>query len=257
MNDSLAHQTAIVVPARLDSQRIPRKLLVEIAGKPLILWTAEQIAREVPEFGLWFAVDGDEIGEILKSSGFATVSTDPDLPSGTDRIAVANDTIGVKSVINVQADEPLVTRGQILSVAKTLSKSEADMATLACRFESLDDFRDSNQVKVVRDKEGFALYFSRSPIPHPRDDWQAVESEGFPAFRHIGIYAYSSEFLQAFREFAQGALEKIEKLELLRAMENGHRIAVGLTNEPSIGVDSIEDLNRVAPLLQASAINEA
>ena len=255
MSETVAQKPVIVVPARLASQRFPRKLLAEVAGKPLVLWTAERIAREVPEFRLWFAVDGEEIGEILEKAGFATVSTDPDLPSGTDRIAVANETIGAEQVINVQADEPLVTRTQILSLAEALSKPRADISTLAYPFESLDDFQDPNQVKVVRDKEGFAMYFSRSPIPYSRDSLQPVDGKGFPAHRHLGVYAYSAEFLRAFRGLPQGALEKTEKLEQLRAMENGRRIAVALTEDHSIGVDSPEDLERVIPLLEVSTQN--
>ena len=255
MSETVVQKPVIVVPARLASQRFPRKLLAEVAGKPLVLWTAERIAREVPEFRLWFAVDGEEIGEILENAGFATVSTDPDLPSGTDRIAVANDTIGAEKVINVQADEPLITRAQILSLAEALDKPEADMSTLAYPFETLNDFRDPNQVKVVRDKKGFAMYFSRSAIPYPRDDLQAVEGKDFPAYRHLGVYAYSAEFLRTFRELPQGVLEKIEKLEQLRAMENGRRIAVVLTEDHSIGVDSPDDLVRVTPLLDPSTQN--
>ena len=252
MSETVVQKPVIVVPARLASQRFPRKLLAEVAGKPLVLWTAERIGREVPEFRLWFAVDGEEIGEVLENAGFATILTEADLPSGTDRIAVANDTIGAERVINVQADEPLVTRSQIHSLAEALEKPGADMSTLAYPFEKLEDFRDPNQVKVVRDKEGFAMYFSRAAIPYPRDDLQAVGGKEFPAYRHLGVYAYSAEFLRIFCELPQGTLEKIEKLEQLRAMENGRRIAVVLTDDISIGVDTPEDLERIAPLLLAT-----
>ncbi|MBT7740512.1 MAG: hypothetical protein HN727_01800, partial [Opitutae bacterium] len=162
MDQSLMQQTVIVVPARLASARFPSKLLAKVSGTPLILWTAMRIAREAPEFPLWFAVDSEEVGDILEKAGFSIILTSSDLSSGTDRIAAANETIGAKRLINVQADEPLVTRSQILALTEAIEKPEADMSTLATPIVSSDDFKDSNVVKVVRDANGFAMYFSRA-----------------------------------------------------------------------------------------------
>ena len=252
MDHSLKPQTVIVVPARLASARFPGKLLAEVSGKPLILWTAMRIAREAPEFPLWFAVDSEEICDVLSNAGFSTILTDPDLPSGTDRIAKANETIGAERLINVQADEPLVTRSQILALTEAIEKPKSDMSTLATPIVNSEDFQDSNVVKVVRDANGFAMYFSRASIPYPRDDLEAVEKNTLPLFRHLGIYGYTADFLRAFTALPQGNLEKVEKLEQLRALENGRRIAVVLTEDLSLGVDTPEDLVRVAPLLLAS-----
>ena len=245
----------IVVPARLGSLRFPRKLLADVCGKPLVLWTAERIAGEAPDFDLFFAVDGEELEQVLSEAGFSTISTDPDLPSGTDRIAVANEAITAEKIINVQADEPFVTRKQILSLAEALGKEGADMSTLACRFDRQEDFHDPNQVKVVTDENGLALYFSRSPIPFPREGWENFRNADSLPLRHLGLYAYSADFLRSFRGLPRGRMERLEKLEQLRALEHGKRIAVAFSEDISIGVDSVEDLERIAPMLQSLVEN--
>tara|TARA_B100001094_G_C18194792_1_gene809970 strand:- start:1850 stop:2623 length:774 start_codon:yes stop_codon:yes gene_type:complete len=254
MDRSLKPQTVIVVPARLASARFPRKLLAEVSGKPLVLWTAMRIAREAPEFPLWFAVDSEEIGDVLSNAGFSTILTNPDLPSGTDRIAIANETIGAERLINVQADEPLVTRSQILALTKAIEQPGSDMSTLATPIVNSLDFQDPNVVKVVRNADGFAMYFSRASIPYPRDDLDMVKKNALPLLRHLGIYGYTSKFLSAFSALPQGNLEKVEKLEQLRALESGRRIAVVLTKDLSLGVDTPNDLVRVAPFLLAAEI---
>jgi 3-deoxy-manno-octulosonate cytidylyltransferase (CMP-KDO synthetase) len=137
-------------------------------------------------------------------------------------------------------------------LTEAIEKPEADMSTLATPIVNMDDFKDSNIVKVVRDTAGFAMYFSRASIPYPRDDLEAVEKKTLPLLRHLGIYGYTAEFLRAFTALPQGNLEKVEKLEQLRALENGRRIAVVLTEDLSLGVDTPEDLERVAPLLLAA-----
>lgn len=236
-------KTAILVPARLASTRFPRKLLHQIRGKPLIIWVAERIAAQAPEFPLHFAVDDDELLWTLTSRGFRGVLTSPTHASGTDRLAEANAGIGADFVINVQADEPLVTRAQIETLAALIARGGA-MATLAARFSRVEDFRNPNQVKVVLSATGDALYFSRAPIPFARDSAGNVTPgwlEAHATYRHLGLYAYRADFLDEFTRLAPGRLEQIEKLEQLRALENGHRIAVGLTDEPTIGIDTPED----------------
>ena len=144
--------------------------MADTGGKPLILRTTERIQQEAPEFELFFAVDGDELFEVLNGNGFSCVHTQAELPSGTDRIAQANQSLGRHSVINVQADEPLVCREHLLALVAGLEKGGADLATLAVPFQKLEHFNDSNQVKVVLDNNGFALYFSRSTIPFDREE---------------------------------------------------------------------------------------
>jgi 3-deoxy-manno-octulosonate cytidylyltransferase (CMP-KDO synthetase) len=235
--------TAIIVPCRLESKRFPRKLLHKIRGKELVRWVADRIASVSPEIDAWFAVDDPSLKDCLSSAGYRTVMTRVDHASGTDRIAEANKTVKAEYVINVQADEPLVSGGQIRKLAE-LIKGPAEMATLACRFERAEDFHNPNQVKVVSDERGRALYFSRSPVPYPRDLAGKVDDawvRANPCFKHLGLYAYKAGLLEAFSRMPVGALEQIEKLEQLRVLENGVAIAVGVTEDPTIGVDTPED----------------
>jgi 3-deoxy-manno-octulosonate cytidylyltransferase (CMP-KDO synthetase) len=237
---------AIVVPARLASQRFPRKLLHPILGKPLILWTAERIREQAPEYPLWFAVAETELQDVLEQEGYQTVLTDPNLPSGTDRIAQANETIGAGSILNVQADEPRVHASHIQILADLIAQ-DTDLATLAVRFRDPADFQDPNKVKVVCNRSGYALYFSRAPIPFDRQlkgqitpEWLSLQ----PAFLHLGLYAYRSDFLKKFSMLPEGDFEQIERLEQLRALECGYRIRVGITQVQTIGIDTLEDADR-------------
>lgn len=242
---------AIVAPARLASTRFPEKLLHPIRGKPLILWVAERLADQVPEIPRYFAVDHPRLQDALEGAGFATIMTRSDHTCGTDRLAEANESLEAEWIINVQGDEPLVTRGQIKALETRLRKGSA-MATLATPFVEWADFLDPNQVKVVLDSEGRALYFSRSAIPYNRDrEGNAGESmiSSFPAYRHLGLYGYSSDFLNTFCSLPKTVLEETEKLEQLRALENGYSIDVDITEDPSIGVDTIEDVNAFERLL--------
>lgn len=244
-------ETAIIVPCRLESSRFPRKLLHEIHGVPLLLWVARRIRAETPEFPLWFAVDDPLLATPLQSEGFQTLLTRADHTSGTDRLAEANQKVQADRVINVQADEPLVTAGQIRKMAKLISGDVA-MATLATPFKRVVDFYDANQVKVVMRRDGRALYFSRSRMPFPRDLGLTIEDdwvESHPCRKHLGLYAYQADLLAKFATLPPGELEQIEKLEQLRVLENGYDIAVGLTDEPSIGIDTPKDAEKFAQLL--------
>ena len=238
----MSKKPSIIVPARLASTRFPRKLLHKVRGKSIIVWTAERIRSVAPEFPLYFAVDDPALESCLNDAGFDVVLTRADHPSGTDRLAEANASIGAPAVINVQGDEPLVTGEQIRALAEGLRAGIA-ISTLAIPFERADDFNNPNQVKVVRDHSGVALYFSRSPIPFARD---REVNEGWLAkhacYRHLGLYAYDADFLRVFSNLEPGFLETVEKLEQLRAMEHGYRIHVGITDQPTIGIDTPEDL---------------
>jgi 3-deoxy-manno-octulosonate cytidylyltransferase (CMP-KDO synthetase) len=235
--------TAIIVPCRLESSRFPRKLLHKIKGRPLLLWVAERIKREAPEFPLYFAVDHELLGECVAGQGFKAVMTDSGHQSGTDRIAEANRGIGAQKVINVQADEPLVSGGQIRALAKLLEDG-APMATLATPFQRAADFSNPNQVKVVMRRDGRALYFSRSILPYPRERGAMVDDawvRANPCFKHLGLYAYQADLLEKFAKLPLGRYEQTEKLEQLRVLENGYDIACGVTEDPTIGVDTPED----------------
>lgn len=245
MLTQMSKTPSIIVPARLASTRFPRKLLHKVRGKPVILWTAERIRKVAPEFPLYFAVDDEALQSCLEDAGYAVVRTRPDHPSGTDRLAEANAEVGAPAVINVQGDEPLVTGEQIRALAKGL-EGDAAMSTLAIPFQRSEDFTNPNQVKVVRDRQGNALYFSRSAIPFARDSGGAVDQTWLTAnhcYRHLGLYAYKADFLKAFSTLEPGILEQIEKLEQLRAMEHGYRIHVGITDQATIGIDTPEDID--------------
>ncbi len=239
-------RTAIIVPCRLESKRFQRKLLHVIGGRPLLRWVAERIRSVAPDLELWFAVDDPLLRDCLAPGGFRAVMTRVDHESGTDRIAEANRTVGADLVINVQADEPMVTSGQIQMLCGLMA-GPADMATLANRFKTAEDFRNPNQVKVVCDGAGRALYFSRAPVPYLRDRGKGIDDAWVaanPCYRHLGIYAYRARLLDEFSALPRGRLEAIEHLEQLRVIENGREIAVGITDDPTIGVDTPEDARR-------------
>jgi 3-deoxy-manno-octulosonate cytidylyltransferase (CMP-KDO synthetase) len=245
-------KTVIIVPCRLESTRFPRKLLHAIKGKPLLLWVAQRVALEAPEFPLWFAVDDPLLRDCLTPGGFNVLMTSAHHASGTDRLAEANRTVRADFVINVQADEPLVTGGQIRALAALLATG-APMATLATPFQRAVDFANPNQVKVVlaplRQAQGGlaarrALFFSRSPIPFARDRAGQVDDAWVaanPCFKHLGLYGYRADLLERFATLPPGKLEQIEKLEQLRVLENGYEIACDITENPTIGVDTPED----------------
>ena len=244
---------AIIVPCRLESTRFPRKLLHPIRGQPLLQWVAERIAAQVPELPLFFAVDDERLRAPLVAKGFQTIMTSPAHASGTDRLAEANRTVQAERVINIQADEPLVTGAQIRALVQLIS-GEAPMATLATPFKRAADFANPNQVKVVFGGDGRALFFSRSPLPFARERGGAVDDAWVaanPCYKHLGLYAYHSRLLEKFPSLPPGRYEQIEKLEQLRVLEAGYDIMVGLTDDPSIGVDTLEDAGRFEQWLEA------
>jgi 3-deoxy-manno-octulosonate cytidylyltransferase (CMP-KDO synthetase) len=244
---------AIIVPCRLESTRFPRKLLHPIKGKPLVLWVAERITAQAPDYPLWFAVDHPLLAECVEGAGFRAILTDAGHQSGTDRIAEANRTVRAGFVLNVQADEPLVSGTQLQALAR-LIQGDCPMATLATPFKRVVDFYNVNQVKVVMSSSGRALYFSRSRMPYSRDLGLTVDDAWVaanPCFKHLGLYAYRADFLEKFVRMAPGKLEQIEKLEQLRVLENGYPIAIDVSDDPTIGVDTPEDAKRFELLLEA------
>jgi len=236
----------IIVPCRLESTRFPRKLLHAIKGKPLVLWVAERIAEQAPDYPLWFAVDHPLLAECIEGAGFRAIMTDAGHQSGTDRIAEANRTVRASYVLNVQADEPLVTGAQLQALAK-LIQGDCPMATLCTPFKRVVDFYNANQVKVVTTQTGRALYFSRSRMPFSRDLGLTIDDAWVaanPCYKHLGLYAYRADFLEKFIRMAPGRLEQIEKLEQLRVLENGYPIGIAVTDDPTIGVDTPEDAKK-------------
>ncbi|HEX4480945.1 MAG TPA: 3-deoxy-manno-octulosonate cytidylyltransferase [Rudaea sp.] len=244
----------VAIPARYASQRLPGKPLLPIGGEPMVLHVARRAlaagAREVV-----VATDDARIAEALDKSGVRVAMTRTDHASGSDRLAECVRLCGWSEetvVVNLQGDEPLAPVSGIRAVADVLIDSGAPMATLATPFESIDEFLDPNCVKVVVDRNGRALYFSRAPVPWPRDAFAKTKDvlpSAIPFLRHIGIYAYRAGFLQTFTALEPTPLERAESLEQLRALENGHAIAVRVAPEAfPPGVDTPADLARVQAL---------
>lgn len=249
----------VVIPARFASTRLPGKPLLNIGGKPMILHVLDRAAASGAA-SVCVATDYQPVFEAVTDAGGDAVMTRPDHPSGTDRLAevVAGYQWGDDEiVVNVQGDEPLIDPELIASVAQTLSASPSAMvATAAHAMTDAVEFQNPNVVKVVCDANGHALYFSRAPIPWPRDAFAADRSRlpvGLPVMRHIGIYAYRVAFLRRYASLAVSPLEQWEALEQLRVLWHGERIAV-LTVEhaPAAGVDTPEDLERVRQVFDRS-----
>ena len=250
----------VVIPARYASTRLPGKPLRLIAGRPMIQHVYDR-ARASGATAVIVATDDERIAAACEAFGAEVVVTDPAHPSGTDRLAevarlrrFADDDV----IVNVQGDEPLLAPANVAEVAALLGTSpRAAIATLATPIESLAEYQDPHVVKVVRSRDGRALYFSRAPIPWHRD----ADAPGAPdaarfagALRHIGLYAYRARALRALAALAPTPLETAERLEQLRALEHGLEIAVGIAAErPGPGVDTEADLARVSALIEARA----
>jgi 3-deoxy-manno-octulosonate cytidylyltransferase (CMP-KDO synthetase) len=234
----------IVIPARLASTRLPRKLLLRGTGKPLIQHTYEAAQRATRPAGICVACDDREIYDAVQSFGGQAVMTDANCPSGTDRVAeVARGMPQIDIFVNLQGDEPEIAGASIdLAIALLEASPDAAMSTLATPIRSRAQLEDPACVKVVFDARHRALYFSRSAIPHPRQ-WSDSLLEADPPhfYQHVGLYAYRREFLLRLAQLPQTPLEKLEKLEQLRVLHAGHTIVVGVVDEPTFGIDTPAD----------------
>ena len=249
----------VVIPARFASTRLPGKPLLDIGGKPLILHVLER-ATASGAASVCVATDHQPVFDAVAGTGADVVMTRTDHPSGTDRLAEvvsARQWGDDEIVVNVQGDEPLIDPELIASVAETLAASPAAMvATAAHAISDAAEFQNPNVVKVVCDSAGHALYFSRAPIPWPRDAFAADRNQlpaGLPVMRHIGIYAYRVAFLRRYATLAVAPLEQWEALEQLRVLWHGERIAVlAVDRAPAAGVDTPEDLERIRQVFDRS-----
>ncbi|MFZ6749501.1 3-deoxy-manno-octulosonate cytidylyltransferase [Undibacterium sp. Ren11W] len=240
----------VIIPARMASSRLPNKPLADLGGKPMVVRTAERALLSGAS-QIMVATDHVDILAACKQHGIPACMTRADHPSGTDRIAEVAAAMGLAAdavVVNVQGDEPLIDPDLIAATAKLVSQS-VPMATAAHPLHELQDVFNPNVVKVVLDKNGRAMYFSRATIPWDRDAF-ALSKDSLPAgyapLRHIGLYAYRNDFLQAYPLLEISPLEKIEALEQLRVLWNGFAIAVHVSDAcPAPGVDTAEDLERI------------
>ena len=239
-----------IIPARFASHRFPGKVIAELAGKPLVVHTYERTIESKCVSKAVIATDDARVVEALAPYDIEVILTSPNHPSGTDRIAEVARTSTADIIVNVQGDEPMLDPNTIdAAVNALLDDPTLAMATAKHAIADIADIQNPNVVKVVTDTQDRALYFSRSPIPHIRD--LSDQSEAHPVYwQHIGLYVFRRSFLLEYADMAPTALEGLEKLEQLRALENGHDIAVVETKFKSIGVDTPEDLERVRQLLE-------
>lgn len=251
----------VLIPARLQSSRLPNKPLADIAGKPMV-WHVWQRALEANVGRVVIATDSEQIEQAMLQLGAEVVMTRADHTSGTERLAEASRLLALiddTPVVNVQGDEPLISPAVIQQIAALLaSHAQASMASLWEPIHTATQLMNPNVVKVVTNQQGYALTFSRSPIPWHRDlfgselhaDTELPKS--VPFCRHLGIYAYSAGFLRQYAQWPASEMERIEALEQLRVLWNGHKIVLAEACQPThAGVDTPEDLARVRAVLSS------
>ena len=238
-----------IIPARYASTRFPGKPLAMLGGRTVIQRVYEQATAILDE--AYVATDDERIFQAVEQFGGRAIMTRADHKSGTDRIEEAAEKIDTQAdvIINIQGDEPFIQKSQIETLMHLFDEPSTQIGTLGKRFESIEAAMNPNSPKIVTDKRGFALYFSRSIIPYVRGKEQSEWLQHFPYLKHLGLYAYRREVLQEVTQLPQSPLEIAESLEQLRWLENGYRIRVGLTDVETVGIDTPEDLQRAEVFL--------
>ena len=251
-------KTYAIIPSRFGSSRFPGKPLAVLAGKPLVAWVVEAVKKARGFDEVLVATDDERIVKAVEEHGGKAVMTPSELPSGTDRVACAarnflgRDFDDDDILVNVQGDEPLIDPALVEQLAQKLKDDPRwSMATAVTPIRSAEDFAAKSVVKVVTDRDGGALYFARAPIPCDRDNVPEIHNPLY--VRHLGIYAYRGEFLKRYIKEPPCDLEKTEKLEQLRALWMGAKIAVVRTQDEGVGVDTPEDAVRVGTILEERA----
>ncbi len=241
--------TVGIIPARYGAMRFEGKLLHDLCGKPVIQHTWENAKKSKSIEDLIIATDDKRIYRVAKSFGANAVYTSPAHKSGSDRLTEVASSIDAKIIVNIQADEPFIHPSMIDDVVSPLLKDKSIyMATLCHKIKDPYEIVDPNVVKVVMDRKGFALYFSRAPIPYALKHETRVTS----CYKHIGLYCYTKDFLFTFKSLPQTRLEKHENLEQLRVIENGYKIKVLETKFDTVGIDTPEDLGKAIEVINAS-----
>lgn len=242
-------KVALFIPARYGSVRLKAKPMADICGKPMVERVYRQAEKAALVSSVFVATDDERIFNAVKSFGGNALMTSPSHNSGTDRIIEAAEKTDAGIIVNLQGDEPLIGPDMIdAAIAPMLNDAGLLMSTIKTRMFREDEFHNPNIVKVVTDTDGFALYFSRSPIPYPRSGFSSLKAA---PFKHIGLYVYRREFLFKYSTLPASALEAAESLEQLRALENNIRIKVVEVSRDTISVDTAEDLERVRGVFKA------
>ncbi len=240
-----------IIPARYASSRLPGKPLALIADRPMIQWVYERAAKAEKIDAVLVATDHPAIKEAVEAFGGNVVMTDAELPSGTDRVAVAAANTDAEVVINLQGDEPLIEPQLLTQLVEVFANPNVQIATPVKKITAAEELANPNVVHVVRDRQDFALYFSRTAVPYLRDvpeQTQWLTKHDY--FKHVGIYAYRKEILMELKQLPQSPLEKAERLEQLRFLENGFSIFTVETSYESISVDTVEDLQNVNKIIK-------
>lgn len=246
-------KTAIIIPARYASSRLPGKPLLKATGKYLVQHVYENACRSRADLVV-VATDDERIRDAVRSFGGQVAMTRPDHPSGTDRVAEVAQTLDVDVVVNLQGDEPQVDPATLDLLPRLLADDpECPMATLGTPLTSIEQWRDPNCVKLVRDRRGRALYFSRSPIPFVRDGVPELAPGQEMFLQHLGLYAYRRAFLLELAQMPPEPLEETEKLEQLRVLARGFKIAVGVVHHAARGVDTPADYERFVAALPSGS----
>lgn len=246
----------VVIPARLNSSRLPNKVLLDLNGKTVVQRVYEQCLKAKNIDEVYIATDSTKVKESCETFTSNIIMTKDTHESGTDRIAEAVTSIECDVVINVQGDEPFIDPNLIDELVNSFENTQTQMASAMHKIRYVDELKNHNVVKVTVDKNSEALYFSRSIIPHHRDDWESLlnHHETIPEplrfFRHLGIYGYTKEFLLNYSQMEPTYLERLEKLEQLRVLENGYKIKMIETDYNSIGVDTKEDYIKAIEILK-------
>lgn len=244
----------VIIPARYASTRFPGKPLADLCGKPMIQWVYERSAFCDAVDKVLVATDDERIAVAVRAFGGDVVMTRADHATGTDRLAEVAEHLDDELIVNVQGDEPLIDPAMIqAAVAPLQADRTIPMGTLQTPLTSLQEYRNPNVVKVVTDRAGFALYFSRAPVPYPRDFADQLETRWpeMAAAKHVGLYVYRRDFLLTYPRLPETPLERLECLEQLRALEHGFRIRVATTDLTGQGVDTPQDLEEVRALLMS------
>lgn len=236
-----------VIPARYASTRLPAKPLADIHGKPMIQWVYERACQARGLDEVWIATDDSRIEAAARKFGARVMMTSPELPSGTDRVAAVADQVRADVYVNVQGDEPMIEPRTIELATELVTSKRFQMGTLMSPLRTEEELLNPAVVKVVADRQGRALYFSRHPIPYSRGPRPAQGP--YASRRHVGLYVYSREALMRIRSLPPSPLEQAEVLEQLRAMEDGIAIGIAEVQSVSLGVDTPEDLERVRKVL--------
>lgn len=232
-----------LLPARLASSRLPEKMLADLCGIPLIVrsWQAVMSSELFDE--VWIVTDHQRIYDAAEAHGAKVCMSRADHPSGSDRLAeIASQRPDIDVIVNVQGDEPFTQKESLAALLACFNDPKVQVASLCCRIHHKTDFENPNLVKVVKNQQGNALYFSRAPIPFPRE--ATADTLHFEAWQHIGIYGYKREVLLQFTQWPPAPLEEVEKLEQLRLLHHGINIRMAEVHEKSIGIDTLEDLEK-------------